>query len=198
MCKDSQVEFRPLRLDVSRETIHDSVSERQGVRTMTQTSPGGFIRTEEQALLDVEALRLHGQGLSFQKVADRLGVSKSTAYERCQRALAAVPVKDVEEYRKVIDEQLDAVLEVALQKAISGDKGALFGIDRVIAILDRKAKLWGLDKAVKQVLEVTTYEGGGELERELQRLVDAFTALESGGIALPVGEGTGEARADTD
>ena len=164
---------------------------------MTQTSPGGFIRTEEQILLDIEALRLHSTGLSFEKVADRLGVVKSTAYERVQRALKDVPVKDVEEYRKVMDAQLDEVLEVALQKAISGDKGALFGIDRVITILDRKAKLWGLDKAVKQQIEVTTYEGGGELERELNRLAEALTALEGGGSTLLVGEGESPSEATT-
>jgi transposase len=160
---------------------------------MTQNSPGGFIRTEDQALLDVEALRLHGTGLSFQKVADRLGISKSTAYERCQRALDAVPIKDVGEYRKVMDEQLDQVLEVALQKAVSGDKGALFGIDRVVMILDRKARLWGLDRAVKQSLEITMYEGGGELERELQQLADLVASTESGGGTVFVGEETSEA-----
>jgi len=63
---------------------------------MTQTSPGGFIRTEEQAILDTEALKLRSNGLTYQKVADYLGVSKSTAFERVQRALAAIPREAVE------------------------------------------------------------------------------------------------------
>ena len=165
---------------------------------MTQTSPGGFIRTEDQILLDIEALRLHSTGLSFQKVADRLGVVKSTAYERVQRALKDVPVKDVEEYRKVMDEQLDAILQPALEKAISGDKGAMFAIDRVVMILDRKARLWGLDKAVKQVLEVTTYEGGTDVDRELKRLIDAHAALPPSGESLHLGTGTSETGTVTD
>jgi transposase len=165
---------------------------------LTQNSPGGFIRTEEQALTDVEALRYRGRGWTYQRVADEMGVSKSTAYERCRRALAAVPVETVEEYRKVMDAQLDEVLTVALQKAVSGDKGSLFGIDRVVMILDRKAKLWGLDRAVKQQLEVTTYQGGGELERELQRLIEAHASLSDRGESLPVGEGTGPTGATAD
>ena len=172
-------------------------TERQGVRTMTQTSPGGFIRTEDQILLDIEALRLHSTGLSFQKVADRLGVVKSTAYERVQRALKDVPVKDVEEYRKVMDAQLDEVLEIALQKALSGDKGAMFAIDRVITILDRKSRLMGLDTPVVQKLEVTRYEGGADLDREFRELAELYSRDKGLGGEGAVGAETGEAGTTT-
>jgi len=164
---------------------------------MTQNSTSGFIRTEDQALLDVEALRMRGKGWSYQRIADNLGVAKSTARDRCERALAAVPVETVDEYRKIMDEQLDQILEPALQKALSGDKGALFAIDRVVVILDRKARLWGLDRAVKQQIEVTTYQGGGELERELQRLAEYHASLQGDSGAVLVGEEESPAEATT-
>ena len=66
---------------------------------MTQTSPGGFIRTEEQAHLDTEALKLRSLGWSYQRIADSIGTTKATAYNRCQRALAAIPAEAVDEYR---------------------------------------------------------------------------------------------------
>ena len=119
---------------------------------MTQTSPSGFIRTEEQAILDTEALRLRSNGLTYQKVADSLGVSKSTAHERVQRALAAIPKEAVEEYRKLENERLDELLEFVLKKAHDPEnKAAMFAVDRALAIFERKGKLNGTDAPVKTV-----------------------------------------------
>jgi len=134
---------------------------------MTQTSPSGFIRTEEQAILDTEALRLRSNGLTYQKVADSLGVSKSTAHERVQRALAAIPKEAVEEYRKLETERLDTMLERVMEKVThdDGKSGFLFAVDRALAIMDRRAKLLGLDSPTKH--EVITL---GAVEAEIQRL----------------------------
>ena len=119
---------------------------------MTQTSPSGFIRTEEQAILDTEALKLRSNGLTYQKVADSLGVSKSTAHERVQRALAAIPKEAVDEYRKLENERLDELLEFVLKKAHDPEnKAAMFAVDRALAIFERKGKLNGTDAPVKTV-----------------------------------------------
>jgi len=119
---------------------------------MTQNSPGGYIRTEEQAILDTEALRLRSNGLTYQKVADSLGVSKSTAHERVQRALAAIPKEAVDEYRKLENERLDELLEFVLKKAHDPEnKSAMFAVDRALAIFERKGKLNGTDAPVKTV-----------------------------------------------
>jgi predicted DNA-binding protein (UPF0251 family) len=134
---------------------------------MTQTSPSGFIRTEDQAILDTEALKLRSNGLTYQKVADYLGVSKSTAFERVQRALAAIPREAVEEYRKLETERLDTMLERVMEKVTydDGKSGFLFAVDRALAIMDRRAKLLGLDSPTKH--EVITL---GAVEAEIQRL----------------------------
>ena len=134
---------------------------------MTQTSPSGFIRTEDQAILDTEALKLRSNGLTYQKVANYLGVSKSTAFERVQRALAAIPREAVDEYRKLENERLDLLLEKVLDKALAEDdnKGFLFAVDRALAIFERKGKLNGTDSPTKH--EVITL---GAVEAEIQRL----------------------------
>ena len=119
---------------------------------MTQTSPAGFIRTEDQVHLDTEALRLRSKGLTYQKVADLIGTSKQTAYNRVQRALAAIPKEVVEEYRKLENERLDELLELVLKKAHDPDnKAAMFAVDRALAIFERKGKLNGTDAPVKTV-----------------------------------------------
>jgi len=119
---------------------------------MTQTSPAGFIRTEDQVHLDTEALRLRSKGLTYQKVADLIGTSKQTAYNRVQRALAAIPKEAVEEYRKLENERLDELLEFVLKKAHDPEnKAAMFAVDRALAIFERKGKLNGTDAPVKTV-----------------------------------------------
>ena len=119
---------------------------------MTQTSPAGFIRTEDQVHLDTEALRLRSKGLTYQKVADLIGTSKQTAYNRVQRALAAIPKEAVDEYRKLENERLDELLEFVLKKAHDPDnKAAMFAVDRALAIFERKGKLNGTDAPVKTV-----------------------------------------------
>jgi predicted DNA-binding protein (UPF0251 family) len=139
---------------------------------MTQTSAGGFIRTEEQAHLDTEALRLRSLGWTFQRIADHVGVTKATAYNRVQRALAAIPAEAVDEFRRLEMERLDIILNVAMDKALSGDKGALFAVDRVISIMDRRAKLMGLDAPTKhEVLTLDTVTA--EIRRLEAQLGDA-------------------------
>ena len=137
-----------------------------------------YVRTEDQAITDTETLRLRSQGLTYQKVADALGIDKSTAYRRCQRALAAIPAEAVEEYRKLEGERLDAMLEVALEKALSGEKGALFAMDRVLAIMDRRAKLLGLDSPSKH--EVITLDA---VTAEIRRLEAELVNEPVGGTA---------------
>jgi DNA-binding Lrp family transcriptional regulator len=133
---------------------------------MTQTSPGGFIRTEDQALTDTQALRFRSRGMTYQKIADAMGCTKMTAYNRVQRALAAIPAEAVDEYRRLETERLDAMLEITLDKALDPEnKSALFAVDRALAIMDRRAKLLGLDSPVKHEVITLDY-----IQTEIMRL----------------------------
>jgi len=136
---------------------------------MTQNSPSGYIRTEDQAHLDTEALKLRSLGWSYQRIADNVGISKMTAYNRCQRALAAIPAEAVDEYRRIEGQRLDMLMEVAMEKALSGDKGALFAIDRVLAIQERAAKLRGLDAPIKHEVITLDY-----IQSEIRRLEETL------------------------
>ena len=134
---------------------------------MTQNSKGGFITTEQDMINATEALRLRSKGFTYQKVAETLGISKTAAYHRVQNALAAIPKEAVEEYRKLETERLDTMLERVMEKVThdDGKSGFLFAVDRALAIMDRRAKLLGLDSPTKH--EVITL---GAVEAEIQRL----------------------------
>ena len=136
---------------------------------MTKNSSSGFIRTEEQARIDAEALRLRSAGMSYQKIANAMDCSKPTAYDRVNRALAAIPFEAVDEYRRIEGQRLDMLMEVAMDKALSGDKGSLFAIDRVLAIQERAAKLRGLDAPIKHEVITLDY-----IQSEIRRLEETL------------------------
>ena len=60
-------------------------------------------------------------------------------------------------------------MEVAMDKALSGDKGSLFAIDRVLAIQERAAKLRGLDAPIKHEVITLDY-----IQSEIRRLEETL------------------------
>lgn len=133
---------------------------------MTVNSRAGYIKTEADSLNDLEAFRLRSQGLSYREIGFRLGIDTSTAYRRCQRALAAVPAEDVQEHRALELDRLDALQYAIWEKAVNGNLNA---IDRVLAIMTRRSKLLGLDapKGQGSYFERLTAE---QIDQEIQRL----------------------------
>ena len=101
------------------------------------------------AKLEADCLRLRMEGLSHRRIAARLGVAPSTAYKRIHHALAQINLQaaeDAKTMRTLEALRLDALQEALWEKAIAGNGVA---IDRVLAIMARRAKLFGLDGASK-------------------------------------------------
>lgn len=120
-------------------------------------------RTEEQALIDTEALKLRSRGYTYQQIADHMACSKPTAYARVQRALAAIPAEAAEEYRRLENDRLDTLQAIAMHEVVT--KKSMQAIDRVLHIMDRRAKLLGLDAPTKT--EVITLDA---IDAEIRRL----------------------------
>ena len=143
-------------------------------------SRGGFVKTEEDAFNDTEALKLRSLGLTYREVALRLGVDHSTAFRRVQRALMAIPFDSVEEFRRLESERLDALFEVAYRKAISGESGFLLAIDRCIAIQERRARLCGLDAPSRAQYEISQWPTPEQLDEGVTRLGRIMEMFENG------------------
>jgi DNA-binding Lrp family transcriptional regulator len=75
---------------------------------------GEFEHSIENARLDTEAAELRSKGWGYQRIADHLGVSVSTAHNRVRRAIARVPVQTVTEWRS---EEL-VLLESAMKRML--------------------------------------------------------------------------------
>jgi|APCry1669191860_1035381.scaffolds.fasta_scaffold05821_2 orotate phosphoribosyltransferase-like protein len=131
---------------------------------MTQNSPGGYVRTMDSAEADADALRLRSRGLTYRQIADALDVDTSTAWRRCQRALAAVPLDAVEEHRALELMRLDALQEALWDKAMDGSPQA---VRAVLDVMARRSKLLGLDVPERTMIE---HLSGEDIDAEVARL----------------------------
>jgi hypothetical protein len=136
----------------------------------------------------LEALHLRLAGWDYDTIARQLGFRhRSSAYRLVQAALAARQREAAPAVRALELARLDALLERVWPRAMAGHLPA---VDRVLAILDRRARLLGLlapERAVAVVdVAVVTREAHilaarygldvGELLREAERIARALAA----------------------
>ena len=96
------------------------------------------------------ALDLRAQGFSYSDIADRLGIGRSTAHRYVTQELAYLAQECREEAVHVRDlelQRLDDLYLIAYRAIIDGYD--LPAIDRCLRIMERRAKLLGLDAAQK-------------------------------------------------
>lgn len=125
---------------------------------------------EEDAVLDLKV-----QGKTTRQIATELGVSVGTVVTRMKAALARSVDMKAGELRTVMDEQLDGMLD-KLQPFI--DAGDTKAINAALGILDRKAKLHGLDAPAQVDVTVET-EGDREIRGLLEQMRTASTAAKT-------------------
>ena len=126
-------------------------------------------RKYEVAKRRAQALELRISGMSYRAIADALSCADSTAYELVQSALREIPAANVELLRTEHDAMI-RLLMLKLKPRI--DKGEPRAIEVATKLLERLAKLWGLDAPTRKVLEVITEsvvdEAIAALEAELR------------------------------
>ena len=89
------------------------------------------------------ALELRMEGFTFSEIARQVGyASPSGAYEAVSTALDSAVVDAADEFRKLHIARLEALLVGLWSAAREGQLGA---VDRALKLLDREAKLLGLD-----------------------------------------------------
>jgi transcriptional regulator len=117
-----------------------------GLRKSAKTSRERIARSQHAT----RVLKLRLQGLSFREIAEQIGVCEQRAYTICRQELDRlnkIRTEAAEQTQRLEIGRLDALLAAVWAKAQQGD---LHAIDRVLAIMQRRAKLLGLDLADKQ------------------------------------------------
>lgn len=110
-----------------------------------KTSADRFTATERRA----QAVELRMEGKTFDRIGAELGVSRQRAYQLVHGALGKLQRETqdrVEEALALELERLDALQLAIYERATGGD---LRAIDRMLRIMERRAKLLGLDTPQK-------------------------------------------------
>ncbi|MCG5495636.1 TetR family transcriptional regulator C-terminal domain-containing protein [Ectothiorhodospira variabilis] len=111
----------------------------------SKTSP----KKMEVAWLRNEAVRLRREGASCGQIADHLQISRSRAHQLICEVLETLEGESITEGRQLRAleaERLDALQHGLWEAAVGGD---MMAVDRVLRIMERRAKLLGLDSPAK-------------------------------------------------
>jgi hypothetical protein len=119
------------------------------------------------------ALKLRAEKMSYDQIAHRCGYAdRGTAHKAVQRELQRVVVANVEELRQEEVNTLDVMQSECMRLFLDREnKGRLFAADRLLAIMERRARLLGLDLKPEQAIAAAQviiretpagYFGGGE------------------------------------
>lgn len=130
-----------------------------GPRDLPKPRRGGDQASAENkltaAMRSAEALKMRLSRHTYDEIADRLGYSnRSAARKAVEREIAKVPREAAKELLTQELEALDALQRTVMPLVLSpgtmrnGKPKApdMWALDRVLAIMDRRARLMGLDK----------------------------------------------------
>jgi hypothetical protein len=130
----------------------------------------------EQLDRELRVLELRRAGLTWQRIAEEVGYADHTgAYSAYKRALKRTLQQPADELRQQELDRIDRLQLAIWQKAMQGDMKA---IATIVRLMERRAKLLGLDAPVRIEQEVTTWTGESvddaikRLTRELESRPD--------------------------
>jgi len=119
-----------------------------------------------------QALELRKAGLTYEAIASRLGyANRSGAFKSVERGLRSILREPADDLRTLELERLDTVQVGLWQKARTGD---VQSIDRLLRIMERRAKLLGLDAPDTSSVKL---EGAIELQDAEQRILGRIAGL---------------------
>lgn len=128
---------------------------------------------------EAEVLKLRRGGLTFDLIAKQLGYKHASGAHKaylsaCKRIVRA----DVEELRGTELDRLDLAQGALWSRVMRGEVPAVMA---VLRIMERRARLLGLDQPVKSQIEVTNYDGN-TIDAEVQRLVALLDSGKKGAV----------------
>jgi len=125
---------------------------------------------------EARVVELRLMGRTYEEIAKECGYrSASGAWQACQRARVEIIIEPLEELRHLELMRLDDALLSISDRAFSGDLPA---INMMLKIMDRRAKLLGLDKAAKASTNGWAEYTTEELDVEIEKVEEIFNGFE--------------------
>ncbi len=132
---------------------------------------------------DLRAVELRLGGATFEEIARQVGYThRSAAAKAVKRSLTReyeATAGDLQALREQMHARYERLIHGSWQAAAAGDRNA---VANVVALLDRIAKLHGLDAPQQHKVTVS-----GELDAEIEQLITELASREpSNVVQLPV------------
>ena len=138
-----------------------------------------------------KVLELRRGGLTFDLIAERLGYANASGAQKAyERACSRIVYDDVVALRNAEMDRLDIAQAAIWNEVLQGRIQAVIAL---MKIMERRARLLGLDMPVKTQLEVTHYDRD-TIDAEVQRLVALLDSEQTRKVDTPVSQ----TRANTD
>lgn len=138
---------------------------------------------QQSADREIEAINLRRRGLTYSEIAQQVGYSDHVGAMRAvKRGMQKALQEPADELREIEASRLDLAQAKVWPKVEQGDMKA---IATLLRIMERRAKLLGLDAPTVIQQDVTVFDGAGDLDREVQRLAEFLagnTNADSGSI----------------
>jgi hypothetical protein len=150
--------------------------------------------TAEEKAAELEAkeakvLELRRAGFTFQRIAEEVGYATPSG---AQRALERIMTRNVpqapEEFRWQELDRLDRMQVALWPRAMKGDDRA---IGTIVRLMERRARLVGIDAPQRIQAEVVNYDGNRDIDGDIERIVNILRGVDSS-EPLEVESGTGE------
>jgi hypothetical protein len=151
-------------------------------------------QTAEEKAAELEAkelkvLELRRAGFTFQRIAEEVGYATPSG---AQRALERIMKRNVpqapEEFRWQELDRLDRMQVALWPRAMKGDDRA---IGTIVRLMERRARLVGIDAPQRIQAEVVNYDGNRDIDGDIERIVNILRGVGSS-EPLEVEGGTSE------
>jgi predicted DNA-binding protein (UPF0251 family) len=106
---------------------------------------------KEQAQLNIDtAMELRLAGMSYRQIGDKMGVSQQSAFRYVKTAIKSIQKDYAEKAHELVTIDLAKLKQIELAMYGKVMKGDLNAIDKLLKVMERRARLLGLD-APKQI-----------------------------------------------
>jgi hypothetical protein len=128
---------------------------------------------------EIKVLELRRVGLTWVRIAEEVGYKDHTgAYAAYKRAIKRTMQQPADELREQELDRIDRLQVAVWPSAMKGDTRAVLTIVR---LMERRAKLTGLDMPIKIEQDVTTWTGGDSIDRAVRDLASLLTRNDATG-----------------
>ena len=130
---------------------------------------------------EIKVLELRRVGLTWVRIAEEVGYADHTgAYAAYKRAIKRTMQQPADELREQELDRIDRLQVAVWPSAMKGDTRAVLTIVR---LMERRAKLTGLDMPIKIEQDVTTWTGGDTIDRAVRDLASLLTRNDATGTS---------------